>query len=108
MCFHRNKIEKKSKSKKTMGTAMAYNWLAVAVWYRLYDQLMAELRREGIEAFENFTRMPLEMYDDVLARVAPRVFKKKHLMESANRAGLSRARYVVKNAFVILAQRFQV
>ena len=39
---------------------------------------MAELRREGIEAFESFTRMPQEMYDEVLATVAPRISKKKN------------------------------
>ena len=51
---------------------------------------MAELRREGIEAFENFTRMPPEMYDEVLARVAPRISKTHihtHLIGSTNRAG---------------------
>ena len=41
--------------------------------FGIYDQLMAELRREGKEAFESFTRMPQEMDDEVLATVAPRI-----------------------------------
>ena len=63
ICFHRNKDG-------GYGHGLQLISCCSLVYY---DQLMAELRREGIEAFENFTRMPPEMYDEIglLAKVAP-------------------------------------
>ncbi|KAH3856765.1 hypothetical protein DPMN_099359 [Dreissena polymorpha] len=37
--------------------------------FGLYDQLMVELRREDQRAFINFTRMPPEIFYEILARV---------------------------------------
>ena len=42
----------------------------------MYDQLMVELRNEDHASFTNFLRLPPAMFDEVLARVAPRITKK--------------------------------
>ena len=41
----------------------------------MYDQLMVELRNEETASFKNFLRMPTEMYDEIVARVGPRITK---------------------------------
>lgn len=41
----------------------------------LYDQLMVELRREDPRSFQNFMRMPVAMYDEVVTRLTPRLTK---------------------------------
>ena len=46
--------------------------------FGLYDQLMVELRREDQRAFINFMRMPPEMFDEILARVGPRITKQRN------------------------------
>ena len=78
---------KEKQGKEDCGTALRlanYRWLQFCI----YDQLIVQLRREDIdlEAFVNFKKIPPEMYDDVLTRVAPQI-KKTHLLERANRAG---------------------
>ena len=52
-------------------------WLSVARRraFGMYDQLLMELRREDQTAFKNFMRMPPEMFDEILARVGPRIEK---------------------------------
>jgi hypothetical protein len=40
-----------------------------------YDTLMRELREEDPEAFINYMRLPMELYDEVLARITPRITK---------------------------------
>ncbi|CAM1322063.1 Uncharacterised protein r2_g3044 [Pycnogonum litorale] len=37
--------------------------------------LMRELREEDPEAFINYMRLPMELYDEVLARITPRIAK---------------------------------
>ena len=44
--------------------------------FGLYNQLMVELRLEDPETFQNFMRMPPEMFDELLDRVGPRLTKK--------------------------------
>ena len=67
--------EKKRQAKKIL----VRPWLANDKWlqFGIYDQLIAELRRENsdLEAFENFKRMPPEMYWKILTRVAPQIKK---------------------------------
>ena len=46
--------------------------------FGLYDQLMVEVRREDQRAFINIMRMPPEMFDEILARVGPRIMKKRN------------------------------
>ncbi|XP_014671429.1 PREDICTED: uncharacterized protein LOC106812148 [Priapulus caudatus] len=41
----------------------------------MYDQLLVELRNEDRASFHNFMRMPPEMFDELLARVGPRITK---------------------------------
>jgi len=43
--------------------------------YGYYDRLMYELRIEDQASFFNFLRMPPEMFDELLARIAPRIQK---------------------------------
>ena len=40
-----------------------------------YNQLMVELRREDPASFQNFLRIQPEMFDELLARVGPRITK---------------------------------
>jgi len=40
-----------------------------------YNQLMVELRREDPASFQNFLRIQSEMFDELLARVGPRITK---------------------------------
>ena len=73
-------IKTKTKRKASQRRWWVRPWLATyrRLKFGIYDQLMAAHRREGIDAFESFTRMPPEMYDEVLARVAPRISKKNY------------------------------
>ena len=41
--------------------------------FGLYDQLMVELRNEDKKTFENFMRMPTEMYDGLVTRLSPHI-----------------------------------
>ncbi|XP_068250352.1 putative nuclease HARBI1 [Palaemon carinicauda] len=43
--------------------------------FGIYDQLMVELRKEDHASFTNFLRMPPAMFDELLARVGPRIIK---------------------------------
>ena len=40
-----------------------------------YDTLMMELRAEDPEAFINYMRLPMDLYDEVLARITPCITK---------------------------------
>lgn len=40
-----------------------------------YNQLMVELRREDPASFQNFLRIQPQMFDELLARVGPRITK---------------------------------
>jgi hypothetical protein len=42
----------------------------------LYDQLMVELRNEDPRSFQNFMRMPPDMFDEIVQRLTPRITKK--------------------------------
>jgi hypothetical protein len=50
-------------------------WIGRQRQFGLYDQLLVELRNEDQRSFKNFMRMPPEMFDDLLARVGPRITK---------------------------------
>ncbi len=50
-------------------------WIGRRVQFGLYDQLLVELRNEDTASFINFMRMPPEMFDEILARVGPRITK---------------------------------
>ena len=56
--------------------------------FGLYDQLMVELRNEDKNAFENFMRMPTEMYDEIVYRLTPRLKKKDTSFRKAIPVGL--------------------
>ena len=45
-----------------------------------YDRLLAELRMEDQQLFFNFLRMPPEMFDELLNRIAPRIRKNGYLL----------------------------
>ena len=50
-------------------------WIGRRRHFGMYDQLMVELRNEGQASFTNFLRMPPAMFDELLARVCPRITK---------------------------------
>ena len=45
--------------------------------FGIYDQLLVELRREDTASFVNFLRMPHVMFDELLERVGPRIYKQR-------------------------------
>lgn len=59
--------------------------------FGLYDQLMQELRREDQKSFINFTRMPPEMFDEVLQRVGPRITKQHTFFRAPIEPGMKLA-----------------
>ncbi len=59
--------------------------------FGLYDQLMVELRREDPVAFKNFLRMDPEMFDEMLARLTPRLTKQLTWMRKPLDPGLKLA-----------------
>jgi len=50
-------------------------WIGRRRHYGIYDQLMDELRNEDEASFANFLRMHPAMFDELLARVGPRITK---------------------------------
>ena len=50
-------------------------WIARRPELGLYDRLMVELRNEDPRAFHNFMRMPTQMFDEIVARLTPRLTK---------------------------------
>ena len=56
-----------------------------------YDQLMVELRLEDPKAFHNFMRMTPDMFDELLARVGPRITKETTNMREPLSPGLKLA-----------------
>ena len=51
-------------------------WIGRRRKFGIYDQLMVELRNEDQASFTNFLRMPPDMFDELLARVGPRISRK--------------------------------
>ncbi|XP_028395726.1 protein ANTAGONIST OF LIKE HETEROCHROMATIN PROTEIN 1-like [Dendronephthya gigantea] len=52
------------------------SWIGRRRQFGIYDQLLVELRSEDTRCFKNFMRMVPEMFDELLARVSPRITKK--------------------------------
>ena len=50
-------------------------WIGRRRQFGLYDQLLVKLRQEDQKLFKNFMRMPPDMFDELLARVGPRITK---------------------------------
>ena len=50
-------------------------WIGRRRQFGMYGQLLVELRNEDTASFINFMRMPPEMFDELLARVGPRITK---------------------------------
>ena len=50
-------------------------WIGRRRQFGLYDQLLVELRQEDQKSFKNLMRMPPDMFDELLARVGPRITK---------------------------------
>ena len=51
------------------------SWIGRRRQFGINDQLMVELRNEDHSAFTNCLRMPPVMFDELLARVGPRLVK---------------------------------
>ena len=52
-------------------------WVRRREEFGIYDQLLVELRREDTASFVNFLRMPPGMFDELLERVGPRIYKQR-------------------------------
>jgi hypothetical protein len=57
----------------------------------MYDQLLVELRNEDQASFINFMRMPPEMFDELAARVGPRITKQNTCYRQPIEPGLKLA-----------------
>lgn len=57
-------------------TSWVRPWIGRRRQFGMYDQLMVELRNEDSASFTNFLRMPPVMFDELLARVGPRITKR--------------------------------
>ena len=68
-----------SRAKRTKVKRKRKNWVRPWIGRRRqfgrYDQLMVEIRNEDHASFINFLRMPPVMFDELLARVGPRITK---------------------------------
>ena len=67
------------------------NWIGRRVQFGLYDQLMVELRNEDPASFQNFLRMPPDMFDELLTRVGPRITKQHTFYRDPLHPGLKLA-----------------
>ena len=56
-----------------------------------YERLMAELRYEDVPAYKNFVRVDPEMFQELLARLGPRIAKKDTWFRKALDPGLKLA-----------------
>ena len=66
-------------------------WIGRRKQFGLYDQLMVELRNEDQASFTNFLRMPPDMFDELLARLGPRITKKTTFFREPLEPGLKLA-----------------
>ena len=68
-----------NRARRRRGEQRRKNWVRPWIGRRrqfgMYDQLMVELRNEDHVSFTNFLRMPPAMFDELLARVGPRITK---------------------------------
>ena len=67
------------------------SWILMRKEFRLYDQLMVELRREDPSSFTNFMRMLPEMFDEILERVRGRSTKQHTFYRGPLEPGLKLA-----------------
>lgn len=51
------------------------DWITRRPEQGLYDRLMVELRNEDPRSFQNFMRMPPDMFDEIVQRLTPRLTK---------------------------------
>ena len=58
------------------------------VQFGLYDQLVVELRNEAKNAFENFMRMPTEMYDELVTRISQRITRETTTFQRPKSPGM--------------------
>ncbi|XP_028392658.1 protein ANTAGONIST OF LIKE HETEROCHROMATIN PROTEIN 1-like [Dendronephthya gigantea] len=70
----RKRRERKRKRKRR--EVWMRSWIGRRRQFGIYDQLLVELRSEDTRCFKNFMRMVPEMFDELLARVSPRITKK--------------------------------
>lgn len=66
-------------------------WIARRPQFGMYDQLLVELRNEDQASFINFMRMPPEMFDELVARVGPRITKQNTCYRQPIEPGLKLA-----------------
>ena len=64
------------------------NWITRRPQQGLYDRLMVELRNEDPRSFQNFMRMPPDMFDELVQRLTPRITKKTTNWRSPLEPGL--------------------
>ena len=64
------------------------NWITRRPQQGLYDRLLVELRNEDPRSFQNFMRMPPDMFDELVQRLTPRITKKTTNWRSSLEPGL--------------------
>ena len=65
----------KKRRKRKAHSCWVRPWIGRRHLLGLYDRLMVELRSEDPKAFNNFMRMPPEMYDEIVDKLTPALTK---------------------------------
>lgn len=74
--WRRRQRRDRQRAQRAPRVAWHREWIARREEQGLYHRLLVELRNEDQRAFQNFLRMPVEMFDELLERLAPRITKK--------------------------------
>ena len=80
--------EGSGKKQQQIRSVWTRNWITRRPEQGLYDCLMVELINEDPRAFQNFMRMPTDMFDELLQRLTPRITKKTTNWRSPLEPGL--------------------
>ena len=79
---------RRRRKKQQIRSVWTRNWITRRPEQGLYYRLMVELRNEDPRAFQNFMRMPPDMFDEFLQRLTPRITKKTTNWRSPQEPGL--------------------
>ena len=79
---------RRSRRRQQIRAVWTRNWITRRPQQGLYDRLMVELRNEDPRSFQNFMRMPPDMFDELVQRLTPRITKKTTNWRSPLEPGL--------------------
>ena len=66
---------RKNRRRRRPRAVWVRGWIVRRMNFGLYEQLMVELRTEDPRAFQHFMRIPPAMFDEIVARLRPRLTK---------------------------------